>query len=161
MDITDTSVRFKQERKRLGLNQGELATALHAAERTISRWETGAAIPSDKLADCAQLGFDIQYILTTVRSLNLQDVIRASMEDFGVSFDPIVKLSDGVDVALLQAVTAEVMNAIKLHTHLQDIEPEIIAEVISAIYDNYEVTGKKPRRDDPSILSAIQLALTG
>ncbi|MCH7357431.1 helix-turn-helix domain-containing protein [Acinetobacter sp. NIPH 1958] len=58
-----TSERFKSERKRLNLSQESLANLIDVSESTIKRWESGAAIPSDKLTLCAQHGFDIVFIL--------------------------------------------------------------------------------------------------
>src|SRR5947209_6389202 len=39
-------LQIRRRRKQLGLNQGELAAKIGAAEGTISRWETGALIQS-------------------------------------------------------------------------------------------------------------------
>lgn len=58
-----TSERFKSERKRLNLSQDGLANLIDVSESTIKRWESGTAIPSDKLTLCAQHGFDIVFIL--------------------------------------------------------------------------------------------------
>lgn len=58
-----TSERFKSERKRLNLSQDGLANLIDVSESTIKRWESGTAIPSDKLSLCAEHGFDIIYIL--------------------------------------------------------------------------------------------------
>jgi putative zinc finger/helix-turn-helix YgiT family protein len=41
-----TPSQIRRRRKQLGLNQGELAAKIGAAEGTISRWETGALIQS-------------------------------------------------------------------------------------------------------------------
>ncbi|ENW79755.1 hypothetical protein F909_02858 [Acinetobacter sp. ANC 3929] len=58
-----TSERFKSERKRLNLSQEALANLIDVSESTIKRWENGASIPSDKLAQCANEGFDIVFVL--------------------------------------------------------------------------------------------------
>lgn len=58
-----TSERFKSERKRLNLSQDGLANLIDVSESTIKRWESGAAIPSDKLTLCAEHGFDVVFIL--------------------------------------------------------------------------------------------------
>lgn len=58
-----TSERFKSERKRLNLSQEGLAALIDVSESTIKRWESGAAIPSDKLSLCIEQGFDVVYIL--------------------------------------------------------------------------------------------------
>lgn len=57
------SDRLKNDRKRLKLTQQKLAALLEVSDMTIKRWETGTAIPSDKLILMKNLGFDISYIL--------------------------------------------------------------------------------------------------
>lgn len=60
---------LKIERKRLKFTQQTLATAIDVSDMTIKRWETGTAIPSDKLSALAMLGFDVLFILTGQRNL--------------------------------------------------------------------------------------------
>ncbi len=71
MKIKDTSVCLKlgEERKRLRLNQKKVATYCEVSIKTVGRWEKNIPIPADKLALLAQLGYDINYILTGVRLL--------------------------------------------------------------------------------------------
>lgn len=52
---------------RLRMEQREAARAAGVHEQTYWRWESGAAIPSGKLAALAGVGFDIQYIVTGER----------------------------------------------------------------------------------------------
>lgn len=75
--------RFKSERKRLNLSQEGLGNLIEVSESTIKRWENGAAIPSDKLTLCAELGFDIIYVLLG-KSL---DSVSAGQSDFENEFD--------------------------------------------------------------------------
>jgi transcriptional regulator with XRE-family HTH domain len=71
MKIKDTSVclRLGEERKRLRLNQGKVATYCEVSIKSVGRWEKNIPIPADKLALLAQLGYDINYILTGVKPL--------------------------------------------------------------------------------------------
>lgn len=56
---------LRDERKRLGFTQQNLAQELGVSDMTVKRWETGAtAIPSDRLTAMSGLGFDVLYILT-------------------------------------------------------------------------------------------------
>ena len=64
---------FRNERKRLNFTQQNLANKLEVSDMTIKRWETGTAIPSDKLSLLSQLGFDVIYILTGERQQNVQE----------------------------------------------------------------------------------------
>jgi len=64
--------RFREERERLAIQQADLAEKIDVTRRTISRWENDdAPIPSDKLAQCALLGFNINYVVTGERELPL------------------------------------------------------------------------------------------
>lgn len=65
----NSSVCLKNERKRLKFTQKALAEQLNVSDMTIKRYETGTPIPSDKLAILANLGFDVSYLLTGVRSV--------------------------------------------------------------------------------------------
>lgn len=61
-------LRLIEERKRLGFVQNQIASVCDVAKKTISRWENGAPIPSDKLIILMDHGFDIQYIFLGKRS---------------------------------------------------------------------------------------------
>ena len=65
---TDVQERLKLERTRLGLYSKEVAEICGVSPHTVGRWESGTAIPSNKLEKLANQGFDVQYILTGVRS---------------------------------------------------------------------------------------------
>ncbi len=55
---------LKEERKRLGITQKEVATALNVSERTVMNWEHQVhAIPYDKVLKLKTLGFDMDYAL--------------------------------------------------------------------------------------------------
>jgi len=66
--------RFREERERLNIQQADLAEKIDVTRRTISRWENDdAPIPSDKLALCAGLGFNVNYVITG-------DIIHSSID---------------------------------------------------------------------------------
>jgi len=69
MKVNETSIcsRLAEERKRLHLNQSKVADYCGVSSKTVSRWEKSIPIPADKLALLAQLGYDITYILTSVK----------------------------------------------------------------------------------------------
>ena len=68
--FTDINVcfRLREERDRIGMSQGGVATQLGVTTKTVWRWEKQIPIPSDKLAELAELGFDVVFILTGQRS---------------------------------------------------------------------------------------------
>lgn len=69
MKINNKSIclRLGDERKRLNLNQAGIADYCGVSSKTVSRWEKSIPIPADKLAMLALLGYDITYVLTSVK----------------------------------------------------------------------------------------------
>jgi len=59
--------RLAEERKRLHLNQARVADYCEVSSKTVSRWEKNIPIPADKLSMLALLGYDITYVLTSVK----------------------------------------------------------------------------------------------
>lgn len=57
--------RLAVARRRAGLTQRQLASALDEREMNISRWERGANVPTlDKTANCARaLGVSIEWLI--------------------------------------------------------------------------------------------------
>lgn len=75
--------RFGEERQRLGKTQEELAVLCGVNRRTIGDVERGARPPGGDLAlELTKLGFDIQYIFTGVRSVNLYLLAAEEKPDY-------------------------------------------------------------------------------
>lgn len=91
--------RFKDERERLGFAQSDLAEKIDVNRRTMSRWENenDSTIPSDKLALCAELGFDVLYVITGKRQ-NLNEVTYSE--------SVVVKATQGMlyDASMIKAI---------------------------------------------------------
>ena len=86
---------FKKERLRLKVSQAFIAEECGVTTRTVIRWEQGNPVPSDKLAILIGLGFDVQYIITGVRSTNLNQVqVSSEPEDDGGLDARIARLSE-------------------------------------------------------------------
>lgn len=63
---------LKEERERLGFSQSALARELRVSREMIRQYELGNSLPgADVLAGLASLGFDTQFLLTGVRSVNV------------------------------------------------------------------------------------------
>ncbi|WP_440053351.1 helix-turn-helix domain-containing protein [Pseudoalteromonas sp. T1lg65] len=62
--------RLIEERERLGLQQKQVFDSIKVSKSTYYRWESGTPMPSDKLAELVELGFDVNYIITGKRSLS-------------------------------------------------------------------------------------------
>ena len=68
--VNDLGSRIAKQRKDLGMTQIEFAERMHVTRQTVSRWESGAAMPDiEKLGDIATiLGVDCDYLLRGVTS---------------------------------------------------------------------------------------------
>lgn len=60
--------RLKQERERVGLSQARAAELCGGGKRTFISWEKGTPLPADKLFLLWMAGFDVQYVVTGIRS---------------------------------------------------------------------------------------------
>lgn len=61
---------MKEERSRLGFTQPQLAELLGSSKRTLVDWENEKSSPTAKqLMTMSNLGFDVSYLLTGVRSV--------------------------------------------------------------------------------------------
>ncbi|RYE00579.1 MAG: XRE family transcriptional regulator [Sphingobacteriales bacterium] len=64
IDRADIGRRLRQERDRLGLSQGELATEGEISQRTQAAWEKGEQTPTaDYLARVGQAGVDVLFVV--------------------------------------------------------------------------------------------------
>ncbi len=57
------------ERQGLGISAAKVVEAIGCSRATYTRWEAGSSIPSDKLSELAELGFDVLYVVTGQRSM--------------------------------------------------------------------------------------------
>lgn len=83
---------FKTERLRLGMTQTEVAELCDVSKKTIINWEKDTPIPSDKLTLLAVARFDVQYIVTGVRSTNLDEISEKSASNIEPDFKESVEL---------------------------------------------------------------------
>jgi transcriptional regulator with XRE-family HTH domain len=66
--ISQSAIRFKEERKKLGLNQAQTAGLCFVSREMWGKYERGEAVPGgDVLFFFAAMGADVQYILTGIR----------------------------------------------------------------------------------------------
>lgn len=101
---------FQFERKRLNLSQKEIADFLGMSSKQIGRWESLTPIPADKLSKLTELGFDSNYVVTGVRSRQL-------------------------DVSALQDCI-EILESALVQTGRQ-LTPAQKARVVGVLYDEY------------------------
>ncbi len=78
--------RFREERRRLGLLQQEIADATGLSMRAIGTYERGVRSPdADVLMRLIDLGMDVYYVLTGERvgtRLDLDPMQRSLLDDF-------------------------------------------------------------------------------
>ncbi|WP_462171110.1 helix-turn-helix transcriptional regulator [Pseudoalteromonas xiamenensis] len=101
---------LREERDRLGLTQAQVADKIEVGKATYVRWEQGSPIPSDKLADLAKLGFDINFIVLGTRAIGSNSSTKISREQLSRSLTAflfntgqlgLLKKSESTDVSAL------------------------------------------------------------
>ena len=72
MDLAITGKFIKEQRKALGLTQGELATKLMVSEKTVSKWECGNGFPDTSLMLplCEALNISANELLSAKKLAN-------------------------------------------------------------------------------------------
>lgn len=72
-DRADIALRLVEERSRIGYSQRDFADKLGISAETLRRYEIGQSrLDAELLAKSAGYGIDVQYVLTGVKSVNLQ-----------------------------------------------------------------------------------------
>lgn len=75
--------RLREQRKKLGLKQAEVAAACHVSREMWGKYERGVAMPGGPvLAEMSKIGIDIEYVLNgqPARVRSALDAVRASSE---------------------------------------------------------------------------------
>ncbi len=67
-------IRFRSERLRLGFSHQRAADLAGYSRGSVISWEKGTALPADALERLAAYGMDVQYVVSGIRSANLQAV---------------------------------------------------------------------------------------
>lgn len=74
--------RFVEERHRLGWSQRNLAHVLNISREGLRKNENAESVmKATTLAAAATLGFDVQYIFSGIKSLNIQDVEKGFLKE--------------------------------------------------------------------------------
>ena len=74
---------LKEERKRLGLTQDDVAKICKVTNKTVSNWETGrSTVTAKKLDLLSRAGFDTDYVVTGIRGRKkIEDISTAELLD--------------------------------------------------------------------------------
>lgn len=87
--------RLKSERISKNITQKAVALVTDVSEKTVGRWETSIAIPSDKLTLLSDLGLDVLYIVTGQRgNASLVSGIETYSDDEKCLIDLFRKMGD-------------------------------------------------------------------
>ncbi len=79
MATNSLSMRLKEERKRLGMTQQEIADKVSITRETWSRYESAKIAPgSEVLLNLVNLGVDTNYILTGDRIISIDSLSSSS-----------------------------------------------------------------------------------
>lgn len=111
----DMAVRLVEERTRLGYTQANFAHQAGKTREILRKYEHGETMVStDFLVHVAQLGVDVQYVLTGVRSSNMETVAKAVIPSENA---PVNQVSGNVTNSVLAGAGA-VVNQINTQRHI-------------------------------------------
>ncbi|WP_046007412.1 helix-turn-helix domain-containing protein [Pseudoalteromonas rubra] len=128
-----------KERERLGLQQKEVYEIINVGKSTYYRWENGAPIPSDKLAELASLGFDVAYVVTGKRK-------QASGPDVGAVCFTQENLKNAIGAFLLNTAELGLLN--------KSPDASVNALINMAIYSLCKEVGETFEEDTSPISSS-------
>lgn len=81
--MCNISERLLEERKRLGLNQDQIAETGGVAKRTYCNYESGEREPmAGFLAAIAAAGADVQYILTGIKAAPISERQKSLLDNY-------------------------------------------------------------------------------
>lgn len=114
-DRVEISIRLKDDRTRLGYSQADFARKLEISREGLRLYENGAReIGAEFLAKAVQLGVDVQYVLTGIRSSNVEEAERAAQ--------PVVNVSGGSANVIAHNSGSVTMIATQRHTTVTKAE---------------------------------------
>lgn len=86
IDRIDIATRLIEERGRTGYSQADFARQLDISREGLRLYEMGQrAISAEFIAKSAALGVDVQYVLTGIRSKNLEEATKANTPEQSIS----------------------------------------------------------------------------
>lgn len=141
--------RFAEERQRLGKTQEELAGLCGVNRRTIGDIERGERPPGgDLVRELTKLGFDIQYIFSGIRSVNLHQMAEEPGE-YVIGYATLHTAKKTVDPAVLAGVLAGVDEY--LAEQKLSMPSDKKAELVMLLCDFFNA---ESARDRPAVKSA-------
>jgi len=158
-NVQDIGGRIASERNRLGLNQDDFAWAGSVKRGSQVGYEGGDRAPSaEYLQGIAGIGADVQYIVTGVRSRNLEAVTDPSVREESTS-DYLVVRDQKIDQKLLSEIIEAVDEVVSAQLLSARWGAKAKAQVVATLYKNYNAAKEAPRHDDPALKAMIEVLL--
>lgn len=141
----EIALRWTAERVRLGFSQADMARKLDVSRETIRKWENGLAVPnSEALSVTFGFGFDIQYILTGVRS----EAATQAMSSISIgSVAGVGVAQDGANVSVVNTqrhITKTIAQVKPGEDHISDAQAATLKSLVDKIVDIEAKVKRKP-----------------
>jgi transcriptional regulator with XRE-family HTH domain len=160
-DRADIALRLVEERSRIGYSQRDFADKLGISAETLRRYEIGQSrLDAELLAKSAGYGIDVQYVLTGIKSANLQDAEDANAPAVPPRVNEsklVVKQNSGNLLMKAEAgstVNNIVTNNLKKVTiaktspgieHISESQASRLTELVAEVVRLEEITKKAPK----------------
>lgn len=148
----DLAIRLIEERARLGFSQADFANKLGVSREGVRLYESGQrGISGEFLAQTAELGVDVQYVLSGVRSLNLKEVEGATTHVINQtknSGNVIGLVQNGATVHQINTnrhVTTTVAEVKPGDEHISEEQASVLMELVRKNVELEEKLKKTPR----------------
>jgi len=160
-DRADIALRLVEERGRIGYSQRDFADKLGISAETLRRYEIGQSrLDAELLAKSAGFGIDVQYVLTGVKSANLQDAEDANSPAGPSNLSPtnlVVKQNTGN--LLMKAESGSTVNNIVTNNlkkvtiaktspgieHITEAQASRLTELVAEVVRLEEITKRAPK----------------
>lgn len=104
--MTQIGLRLKSERLRLQVNQSTFALSGGVQTNTQGKYERGQRIPNlEYLARLAQVGVDVLYVITGIRSVAQNTAINAEEQHFILKLSQLPQNEQLLVTELINALT--------------------------------------------------------
>lgn len=153
MGRENLALRLTEERARLGITQANLARELDVSREGLRRYEMGQReIGAEFLARAAAHGFDVQYILSGIRSVNLAKVEQAveampsQVIQGGVTGVGFAQTGANVNVINMpKHITRTTVKTDPGEAHISDEQKVVLQGLVKEVVDAEGKLKQKPR----------------
>ena len=162
MERTDFAMNLIDERERLGYSRKNFAEQANVSAESLRLYESGQSnVPSDFLMAAAQLGMDVQFLLTGVRSANLNLVSQKFDTEYhertsnttienqingNVSHSVIASSGSVVTQIHTTSHTTKTIAEVKPgKEHIDNEQAHKLQELVQLIYETEKAVKKNPK----------------